>query len=151
MIEFTCVACNEPTCKVRLRGSLDTCRKCVKKQITQTWKQKYSERKLELNRRWTANNLEKDRAMKKKWQDANLEYGRAKTAKYYTKKKNAVPPWADLEKIKDIYLHCPVGHHVDHIVPLQGKIVSGLHVETNLQYLPAFDNRSKSNHFEGNP
>ena len=57
------------------------------------------------------------------------------------------PLWADLDKIKDIYLNRPEGYHVDHIVPLNGTHVSGLHVEYNLQYLLASDNASKKNHF----
>lgn len=57
------------------------------------------------------------------------------------------PLWADLSKIKEIYKKCPVGMHVDHVIPLQGLNVSGLHVEYNLQYLTAQENIKKSNKY----
>jgi 5-methylcytosine-specific restriction endonuclease McrA len=63
-------------------------------------------------------------------------------------KLSRIPKWADLSKIKEIYKNCPEGHHVDHIVPLQGKTVCGLHVENNLQYLSIRDNLAKGNKWE---
>ena len=38
--------------------------------------------------------------------------------------------------------------HVDHVLPLQGELVSGLHVPTNLQFLRGVDNIRKKNKFE---
>lgn len=55
------------------------------------------------------------------------------------------PKWANKESIKFFYECCPAGCEVDHIIPLQGKNISGLHIETNLQWLPFYQNRSKSN------
>lgn len=69
----------------------------------------------------------------------------ARNAKRRAAKLNATPSWANLDIIKEIYNNCPKGYHVDHIVPLQGKEVCGLHVEYNLQYLPALENMKKGN------
>jgi 5-methylcytosine-specific restriction endonuclease McrA len=59
--------------------------------------------------------------------------GNQKIAKAYAK------------EVKEIYHNCPDGHEVDHIIPLRGNGVNGLHVPWNLQYLPALQNRSKGN------
>jgi len=77
-----------------------------------------------------------------------VEYDRHRLAKRRAFKKTRTPKWSDLGRIREIYKRCPQGYHVDHIVPLEGKAVSGLHVPDNLQYLPARVNQSKSNKFE---
>jgi len=69
----------------------------------------------------------------------------ADAAKRRAAKLNATPKFANINKIKEIYKNCPKGYHVDHIVPLQGENVCGLHVEWNLQYLTPSANLSKSN------
>lgn len=62
-------------------------------------------------------------------------------------KEQRLPKWADLQKIKEIYNNCPKDMQVDHIIPLKGELVSGLHVETNLQYLTPKENQSKGNRY----
>lgn len=61
--------------------------------------------------------------------------------------KQATPQWTNKREINEIYANRPDGHHVDHIVPLQGKNVCGLHIPENLQYLPALKNFRKGNRF----
>lgn len=64
------------------------------------------------------------------------------------RKLQATPKWlskVQLEEIKAIYRNCPAGYHVDHIMPLKGENLSGLHVPWNLQYLPGIVNKMKSN------
>lgn len=103
-------------------------------------------RKYERDLYWNRGLREKKQAY---YSDPNVKpmYA-ARTAKRRARKLQATPAWANLEVIKEIYLNCPEGHHVDHIVPLQGKNVCGLHVEYNLQYLPASENMSKGNKFD---
>ncbi len=89
--------------------------------------------------------------------DYHKEYGKlnkglvnSKTWRYRASKLNAMPKWLTQEQkdqIKQIYLNVPPGHEVDHIVPLQGKNIRGLHVPWNLQYLPMRENRMKGNKY----
>ena len=63
-------------------------------------------------------------------------------------KLKATPQWANLDKINEIYMNCPKGFHVDHIIPLQSKKVCGLHVHNNLRIITAHQNQLKSNRLE---
>ena len=65
----------------------------------------------------------------------------------HARKLRAIPKWANIEKIREIYKKRKKGYHVDHIVPLQGKNVCGFHVENNLQYLTAKQNIAKGNKY----
>jgi hypothetical protein len=79
----------------------------------------------------------------------------ANSAKRHAAKLRRTPPWADQALIRSVYEQARqltestgVEHHVDHIYPLQGRLVSGLHVHTNLQVLPGADNCRKNNRYE---
>lgn len=66
------------------------------------------------------------------------------------KRKTRTPVWVTKEDIKAMrafYKDCPKGWHVDHIVPLFGKMVCGLNLAVNLQLLPKYENVEKSNKF----
>lgn len=112
-------------------------------QNNKKWRSENPERCLENARRWRAKNIEHMR-----------EYKSHSSALRRAKLQQAVPPWADLEKIKVIYkkrciLSKEMGetYHVDHVIPLTGKNVCGLHVENNLQILHWKDNLKKFNSF----
>lgn len=68
--------------------------------------------------------------------------------------KQATPIWADINLIKEFYIKAQqlsketnIPHEVDHIIPIQGKLVSGLHVPANLQILTEKENQQKNAKF----
>ena len=104
---------------------------------------------------WRGANKERAKQKISDWQKANRSRCTAIGMKYIASKKSATPNWLDdsmEESIQDIYWLAddlrkvsPDNYHVDHMVPLQGKNICGLHVPWNLQVLPADLNISKKN------
>lgn len=103
---------------------------------------------------WALKNKEKVRTIHREWSKKNYEKIRLNTIYQRMNRKKRIPLWANLEKINQIYLRCKlvkeytgINYKVDHIIPLCGKIVCGLHVENNLQIITEHENRVKGNKF----
>lgn len=94
-----------------------------------------------------AANLERERARNRKFGSENRDYFRERCAARRARKLQATPSWSSTHNIKLVYQMCPPDMEVDHIYPLQSDWVCGLHVETNLQYLPRIDNIRKGNRY----
>jgi len=120
-------------------------------------------------------NREKLTAQKRAYRKANREIVAAQEKKYQTNNSDKVnalvmkrragklqrtPPWCgELDSFvkQEVYSMAKargkalgVVFHVDHIIPLQGKNVSGMHVWNNLQVITARENVRKSNKYEVN-
>lgn len=121
-----------------------TCRTYRKLQAL-LYYQDNKDRRLNAMRQYQLAAVDKIAYRKQKHRQANLARIRAAEAQKTRKRKRATPPWADLAAIKEFYKNCPEGYQVDHIIPLCGKDVCGLHVLENLQYLTARENMAKGN------
>lgn len=137
-------------------GYVTWCRDCKKEharknpQHSVNWRKDNPERSKAIKDKYVAENLDQVRISKAKWSKANSKKVLAKTRKYQADKLQATPSWLSkehVEKMVTIYVNCPEGYEVDHIVPLRGKLVRGLHVPWNLKYLTVLENRHKSNKY----
>lgn len=153
---YTCSKCKEtkPLAmyhkdKGKKNGHQSVCKACrLAYQRTKPEKFAKANKKYAKTHPPTEEQREKNRKRSLAYQKENLGRYAAATRKYKLAKMNRTPEWADNKAIVAFYEGCPEGHHVDHIVPLQGHNVSGLHVLENLQYLPALENIAKGNRYE---
>lgn len=112
------------------------------------WYSKNKESVFGRSRKWQINNKDKVRLSHRKWSRKNAGRCSAKCARRRAMKLQRTPKWLSkeqLDQIRIIYDNKPAGYHVDHIVPLKGENVSGLHVPWNLQYLTTSENCRKKN------
>jgi len=111
------------------------------------------ERQRATDEAWRAKALERSRIGNKTWKAANKGKVNANYKRRYAAKLNRTPAWLtedDFWMMDEAYRLAQlrktltgIDWHVDHIIPLQGANVSGLHVPTNLQVIPAKANLSK--------
>jgi len=118
------------------------------------WYQENREAVVARQAKWYQENREAKLAKNSKYQKANPDKCRAIQAKRKAAKLQRTPAWVDFEAIKAVYAEAHrleeldgIPRHVDHVIPLQGELVSGLHIASNLQILTAEENLSKSNKF----
>ena len=116
------------------------------------------ERKLQIKQRCSEYYFENKKHLQEKskeWVANNRHKMNAIYAKYKAKKIKATPKWANLSRIECYYSVANMLNQekldvweVDHIIPLQGKKVCGLHVHNNLRVITRAENRSKGNSFQ---
>ena len=142
------------------------------KRLRKEWYERNNELTKERARAWALANPKKDAAKKAKWREENREQHNAinrawwsenkdKRAFYQAKRRAAqmqrTPNWVTEDEKLRINALCSVAAmytresgeewHVDHQIPLQGKLVSGLHVYANLTVIRGSENVKKSNKF----
>lgn len=124
---------------------------------TRKWHVDNPEKTHQNKKRWVKDNPAKVAAKSKRWRDKNPDKVLATAVKNTLNRHRRVPSWLtkeDRQAIQKTYALAKelsnvydFPWEVDHVIPLRGKTVSGLHVPLNLQILPKEENRRKRNSF----
>ena len=127
------------------------------------WRRENEEQYKAVDKAWRLANPDKTKKSSNTWKAKNRKATRTYAKEYakehraertaaqnlrYTRSLQRTPVWSEVLKIKELYAEASrLRMQVDHIIPLQGDLVSGLHVLGNLQLLSPFDNISKKNKY----
>lgn len=125
------------------------------KERARAWALANPEKKHAIHRKNREKDLEAHNARNRNWNKNNKPVKAALQAKRKTAQLQRTPAWdphahliiAKYQLAAMLSQASGVPHHVDHIIPLQGRKVSGLHVFSNLRVIPGSDNVKKSNSF----
>lgn len=130
----------------------------VRKDYNKSWRDSNKDHVKAESKSYYEGNKEQINLYAKVWRQCNQDRVRYHSAARRALKKQAFPKWLTqnhLLEIEAFYVHakdCEIisgqKYHVDHIVPLKGETVCGLHVPWNLQLLPSDINLSKHNNYD---
>jgi hypothetical protein len=172
----TCKTCKDskPLTEYRLKGKyyLRSCKACAAAQANE-WAKKNPGIRAAYVKKYRAKYQDKVGLYHTQYRAENRDLVNQRCADYrkrnphvyaaHAAKRNAVklqrtPKWVsenDMWMVEEAYKLAALRTklfgfpwHVDHIIPLQGKLVSGLNTPYNLQVIPAVENRTKKNTFE---
>jgi len=142
-LSYRCIECGKAYLKTWREKNPDAFRE---------WYSENKEARAQYWKEWYSANRERRAENYKIWASKNKHIVNALIAKRSAVKKRALAKWADLRAIRAIYEEAAwltfvtgVRHEVDHIYPLQGKTMCGLHCEANLQILTKTQNLQKGN------
>ena len=134
-------------------GRRHKCKVCIT-EYNAKWQQENKEAINARNRKRYSDDPHKKIAEVLLYKKNNPDKDNAWKMKRHAAKLQRTPAWADDWKIRQFYTMAQklqklygVKFQVDHVIPLRGELVSGLHVETNLQIITASENSSKGNRF----
>ena len=121
------------------------------------WQSRNPDKLREIDRAWRSKNAVKVRQTHTEYRLKNRAKVTAWAVTAQAKRRHRVPKWLNKDDLREIRAIYAMRQHlteitgviweVDHIVPLQGRTVSGLHVPSNLQVVPKDVNRIKRNQF----
>jgi hypothetical protein len=135
------------------KQSSNWCKACHK-----NYRDSRKEKVSELSKNWNCKNKERASLTRKIWKQKNKSLNRAYSLNRLAKKKQRVPSWfGELDELVMKEAHdlafrrgkiTGVKWAVDHIIPMNGKLVSGLHIHNNIQVITASENCKKHNKYE---
>lgn len=133
----------------RKRGDLfkSSCKKCQKIK-DRCYRENNKETIIRNRAKYYLNNKDSITAYNIRYRKEHPEKSRELVSRRRAAKLNATPPWYEKDLVTELYKQSSKETHIDHIIPLQNRLVCGLHCISNLQAIPAEDNLSKFNKFD---